>query len=160
MKRKPFVDRILWLINDVSKNNQKKFAEDLGILPATVNSWIKNERFPKQEQLEKIRKKLGLNINWLLTGSGPPYLYDKPSKSGDKVVQIRDTEQYYEERYKAEEDKYVEKLLKILRGDDTQNKKVIKHSLDIMADGDMELYLLDHNEWIDAGKPERRRSSR
>ncbi len=66
MNRKPFVDRILWLIEDVAEKKQNKFAEMLGIGPATVNSWIQNERFPKREQLEKIREKLGVNINWLL----------------------------------------------------------------------------------------------
>ena len=136
MEHKPFVDRILWLIQDVSKNNQKKFAEHLCISPSTVNSWIKNQRFPQQEQLEIIREKLNVNINWLLTGTGPPYLYDKVSKTDDKVTRINDVEDYYKVRYKSEEDKYVGKLLRILRGDDNHGKKITKHNLDVLADGE------------------------
>ena len=77
MTNKAFKDKLLVLIKELANNNKKKFADLIEASPQNIDSWINRGYFPKQEHLKNFRDKLGVNINWLLTGKGPMYIEDR-----------------------------------------------------------------------------------
>jgi transcriptional regulator with XRE-family HTH domain len=56
------------------KTKQKDFADLLGTSQSTVQAWEAGESIPGGKYLEEILKKYSININWLLTGEGDPYV--------------------------------------------------------------------------------------
>jgi transcriptional regulator with XRE-family HTH domain len=68
-----FIERLLKLINDVSGGNVSEFSKKSGIKQPTLHKYTKG-RLPGAESLYALRNNLGVNINWLLTGEGEPYL--------------------------------------------------------------------------------------
>ena len=52
----------------------KKFACLLDIPPSSLFKWTKRRSLPSADQLVNFREKLGVNLNWLLTGQGAKYL--------------------------------------------------------------------------------------
>jgi len=77
LTNKPFTDRLLQLIQDIASGHKKNFANMIGAKPSNIDSWINRGSFPSQEHLKNFREKLGININWLLTGKGPMYMEDR-----------------------------------------------------------------------------------
>ncbi len=51
-----------------------EFARALGINRNTLLNYETNKGFPDFERLQKIHKTFNININWLLSGEGKPYL--------------------------------------------------------------------------------------
>jgi len=51
-----------------------EFAGTLGITRNTLLNYDTNKGFPDFERLQKIHKIFKININWLLSGEGEPYL--------------------------------------------------------------------------------------
>lgn len=86
MKRKEFSVRLTQFMNAVSPT-QVDFAEKLGISPQALQKYMKTERLPMPALLEKLNK-LGLNINWLLTGAGEMITEAKIFKPRSKPVPI------------------------------------------------------------------------
>jgi len=66
-----FADRIKFTHGSLSK---VEFARALGISRNTLLQWETNKAFPNFEKLQKIHEKFKVNINWLLSGEGNPYL--------------------------------------------------------------------------------------
>jgi transcriptional regulator with XRE-family HTH domain len=65
------------------KNSQKKFGQSIGADQSTVQVWETRNSIPKGDFLHRIHKTLGVDINWLLTGEGQPYLNQDESRIGD-----------------------------------------------------------------------------
>ncbi len=65
-----FRERLDSLIRELAGGKESRFAQMLEIKPENVNKWTNRGSFPSAEQLKNISKKLGININWLLTGEG------------------------------------------------------------------------------------------
>ena len=64
-------DRIKFIRGSLAK---VEFAKALGIYRNTLWAWETNKLFPNFEKLQKIHEKFKVNINWLLSGEGKPYL--------------------------------------------------------------------------------------
>jgi transcriptional regulator with XRE-family HTH domain len=65
------VDRIKFIRGSLAK---VEFARALGIYRNTLSNWENNKGLPDFERLQIIHKKFKVNINWLLSGEGKPYL--------------------------------------------------------------------------------------
>ena len=64
-------DRIRFIRGSLAKI---EFARALGIYRNTLLQWETNKNFPDFESLLKIHKEFKVNINWLISGKGKPYL--------------------------------------------------------------------------------------
>ena len=53
---------------------QPEFGEKLGVGRNNVYTWESNKNTPLSETLLRIYKEYGVNINWLLSGEGEPYI--------------------------------------------------------------------------------------
>jgi hypothetical protein len=80
LETQSFIDRLNILIEGTAGGKQKTFAENLGIRAAVVSKWVKRGSLPSSEQLENICRKLGVNLNWLVAGTGARFL---PSAQAD-----------------------------------------------------------------------------
>ncbi|MFQ5433104.1 MAG: helix-turn-helix transcriptional regulator [Nitrospinota bacterium] len=74
MSDSDIVARIKLLIDEKTEGVKKDFADMLGISPSSLNVWLKTGSSPSAEHLVNIKKRLKVNINWLLTGVGPMYM--------------------------------------------------------------------------------------
>ncbi len=68
--------------------SQKDLAEKIGVDQARVSRWEKDKSLPSSGSLTEISR-LGVNINWLLTGEGQmmhefPILQEKESSFSDE----------------------------------------------------------------------------
>jgi len=54
--------------------SQIEFSSELGIFRNTLQKWEANKGFPGFESLLKLHKIFKVNINWLISGEGKPYL--------------------------------------------------------------------------------------
>lgn len=74
-----FIERLQKLIDDNAAGKPALFATKAGIAPGTFHAYTKG-RLPQGEQLIRIHKTYRVNIDWLLTGKGEPYLRDVPAQ--------------------------------------------------------------------------------
>jgi len=74
-------DRLKFLMN-LLKINIKEFSVKTGIPYRTIQSYLLKERQPNYENLQKIATHLCVNLNWLLTGEGEPFV-KKPVEKAD-----------------------------------------------------------------------------
>jgi transcriptional regulator with XRE-family HTH domain len=70
-KETTLADRIKFIRGSLAK---VEFARALGIYRNTLWQWESNNGLPDFERLQIIHKKFKVNINWLLSGEGKPYL--------------------------------------------------------------------------------------
>jgi|GEM_PF-2505649 len=68
-----FFRRLEWLVERHANGKYKKFADLAGIPSGTFYKY-KNERLPHPEHLSKFHDVFGVNIDWLITGEGNPYI--------------------------------------------------------------------------------------
>ena len=54
----------------------KDFAKKIGVDVSTVHNYLKGH-IPKGDVLQRVRKEFNVDINWLLTGQGRPYIDDR-----------------------------------------------------------------------------------
>ena len=82
-----FRDRIsIILKNDYT--SQAQLADDLGVSKAIISKYLKSERSPNFEMLEKFYK-LGYNLNWLVSGRGSirrSFINEEELDEYDRVV--------------------------------------------------------------------------
>ena len=64
-------DRLKFIRGSLTKI---EFARASGINRNTLLQWETNKLFPNFEKLQKIHKIFKVNINWLISGEGKPYL--------------------------------------------------------------------------------------
>ncbi len=64
-------DRIKYIRGSLT---QIEFCRELGIFRNTLQKWEANKGFPDYESLLKLHKQFKVNINWLISGEGKPYL--------------------------------------------------------------------------------------
>jgi len=68
-----FKNRIQHIILTHCNRSNKVFADRINIATSTIQSWD-DEHFPKGDILHRIHKEFNIDINWLLTGEGEPYI--------------------------------------------------------------------------------------
>ena len=64
-------DRIRYIRGSLT---QPEFGRKLGVGRNNVYTWESNQNMPQAETLLRIYKEYGVNINWLLSGEGEPYI--------------------------------------------------------------------------------------
>ncbi len=62
------------------KLTQKEFGKQLGLSLAAIQNYESTNSIPKGDVLQRIREEFGVDINWLLSGEGDPYLSEVISK--------------------------------------------------------------------------------
>jgi transcriptional regulator with XRE-family HTH domain len=67
-------DRLLILIDKTTGGSVSLFSRKTGINDKTLYTYLKG-RAPSAEALFSICREFEININWLLTGKGPIYIY-------------------------------------------------------------------------------------
>ena len=70
-KETTVVERITCIRGSLKKS---VFCRELGIFRNTLQMWETNKAFPGFESLLKLHKIFKVNINWLISGEGKPYL--------------------------------------------------------------------------------------
>ena len=76
-----FGDRIKFIRGDLSRNT---FGSLIRAHRNAVLSWENEECMPNGEYLKAIHEILNVNLNWLITGIGQPFL-DSQNNVGEKV---------------------------------------------------------------------------
>jgi len=76
-----FIERIESIIRPLSK---AEFARKINIHVSTIGTWDDNH-LPKGDILERIRKEFKVNIDWLLSGEGDPYLSERAVDDGPEA---------------------------------------------------------------------------
>jgi len=97
----PFSHRIKQIRKQLNLS-QKAFAEKVDVDQGRVSQWEKEKSLPSSSSLIEIAR-LGVNINWLLTGEGEMML-EVPSSSKSKKIfseeQKKEIERLIDERLK------------------------------------------------------------
>ena len=71
---KDFSDRLLYLIEIVSKRKQKNFAKKVGIPEGTISRYVKKKvANPSVDHLVQICRETGYTMEWLSTDNGHGY---------------------------------------------------------------------------------------
>jgi len=80
-------DRIKFIRGSLT---QIEFCKELGVYRNTLQKWETNGHFPDFESLLKLHKKFKVNINWLLSGEGKPYLkrLKHPPNMENRIIRI------------------------------------------------------------------------
>ena len=63
------------------KESREKFAQKLGLSPRALVNYENGTRVPKSDLASQICARLGININWLLTGEGSMRQFDGQEES-------------------------------------------------------------------------------
>jgi len=66
-------NRIKYIILTHCKGSNTVFADRINISTSTIQSWD-DQHLPKGDTLQRIHKEFNVDINWLLTGEGEPYI--------------------------------------------------------------------------------------
>jgi predicted transcriptional regulator len=78
--------RLKFLMN-LLKINIKEFSAKTGIPYRTIQSYLLKERQPNYENLQKIATHLCVNLNWLLTGEGEPFVKKEGQAQFDDITE-------------------------------------------------------------------------
>lgn len=62
------------------KLTQKEFGDKVGVTQSSIQNYESGASFPRGDVLQRISLEFGVDINWLLTGRGDPYLPNVTSK--------------------------------------------------------------------------------
>ncbi len=131
---------------------QKDFAEKIGYSRSYISEIITGNRTLSEDFKIKFKNQFRIDVKELVT--------ENKHKSGSNTMAHGSTQELSTLNYTGEHRELVNKLLKIMRGKNIQNKKIIKSNLEIMTMKENDIYSLDYKEWRDAGKPERREVAR
>lgn len=66
----------------------KDFSNKTGIPYQSLLKYLSGERTPTEENLQKMAIHLGVNLNWLLTGEGEPFIKHEISKDAIPIKKI------------------------------------------------------------------------
>ena len=67
--------------------SQKEFADKLGVSQKAISQWERGERAIPAVILKELKEHLNLNIDWLLTGEGEPFIQPKAEPVKKKTKQ-------------------------------------------------------------------------
>ena len=68
-------------ILEIKKLNIKNFSEKADLTYRTAQNYLSGDRKPDTEGLLKISTHLGVNLNWLITGIGTPFIEEQDTKT-------------------------------------------------------------------------------
>jgi len=83
-----FVKRIKIIRGDLYQDD---FAAFLGVHRNTVKNWERGLKFPSGEVLIRLYEIFNVNLNWLLLGTGKPFLNDQDQKWQAIMVKKKDS---------------------------------------------------------------------
>lgn len=97
-------DRLRLIISQLDIT-AKEFAEKCGMSYKILNEYLQNRRSPGGDKLKQIAEAFNVNLNWLLTGEGSPFLGFESAEAGKIVAEKEKTE----EKIVSKAEKSVEK---------------------------------------------------
>ena len=112
--------------------SQAEFGKRIGSSQRAVQGWEAGESAPGANFLERIHRVFGVDIHWLLTGKGNPYIKDKDQA----VIVAEDAAPYgHDDRNLDESDigKTIGELVKILQSGDTSIVNAIISNLNTFS---------------------------
>jgi transcriptional regulator with XRE-family HTH domain len=66
--------------------DQRAFGVEIGVAGRdTISRWERGLGFPSADILAKMRQKYRINIDWLISGEGEPFVGEGPQEGQDKV---------------------------------------------------------------------------
>lgn len=68
--------RLVWLVEEFMKTTKSAFAQKADLRVQTFQNYI-NGRDPSAESLRKLHDTYGVDLNWLVTGEGKPFLQQR-----------------------------------------------------------------------------------
>jgi transcriptional regulator with XRE-family HTH domain len=68
--------------------SQKEFADKLGVSQKAISQWERGERAIPAVILKELKEHLNLNIDWLLTGEGEPFITHSAEPVKKKTPQV------------------------------------------------------------------------
>jgi len=118
MKNKLFIKKLDEIITHKFDGNVSKYARTAGVGISTIQNYLSGRSIPNSETLEKLAKAAGISKDDLYPGESS----------------ANDTEVVKEESavYTAEEKRYINKVVDILRGPDEVDKSAVKRVIDSM----------------------------
>ncbi|MFQ5823991.1 MAG: helix-turn-helix domain-containing protein [bacterium] len=99
----------------VSKENNKKLddlSKIFGIKKVTISQWWRGIGRPTPLFLLEFSKEFGVNLVWLISGSGPKYYKEEIQTTISKVQ-----DESFKSYYKEKEDKILEEVINYLIND-------------------------------------------
>ena len=90
MKKRISVEasRRLKLFREMLGLSQKELAEKIGFSQRAISHWEKGESDIPTMALINLKAKLGLNIDWLLTGEGEPFITSQKGTVKKKTTPV------------------------------------------------------------------------
>lgn len=95
---------------------QKEFAQILGIGKSLISDYEVGRTKPTSEILAKMCELKNVNLNWLLSGKGQPYITDYLDNTGAETFMAMEPDSYYE----------IEKELNTLREENRELHSKVK----------------------------------
>lgn len=72
MRYPEFAQRVRTAIEEAGLwASQRKMATKLKVSPSTINNWLTGEKLPAHDTAIRLAARLGVSVEWLMTGSGP-----------------------------------------------------------------------------------------
>ncbi|MBC8555742.1 MAG: helix-turn-helix transcriptional regulator [Candidatus Brocadiales bacterium] len=131
---------------------QKDFAEEIGYSRSYISEIITGHRAVSDDFKIKFKNQFKFDLEKLVAKN--ELEHDKKAKSHGSIKELPKS------NYTGEHKELVSKLLEVMHGENIQNKKMIKSTLEIMTMKGDNTYFLDFKEWRDGGKQERRKVAR
>ena len=76
--KKEFASRLLGICDEMrvppeGKNRQGLLAKQFGVSQTAVHKWLRGESWPNMENMAEICEWAGINLTWLVRGTGEKY---------------------------------------------------------------------------------------
>jgi len=95
----PEVGRRLKTLRELLGLSQSQLAKKLGVAQNTLSQWERGERDIPTSVLLKLHSIAGVNLHWLLTGEGEPFV--KPSDEDRELMEmVNSIPEEYKEQFK------------------------------------------------------------
>ena len=108
------------------KGNVSTLAEICDIHSPTIHNYLNGKYAPKDKNLDKIAKGLGINKEWLFSEDFKQLIGGiQEEKIQEPIVEYKGLERRQNWLYTPEEQQYIDMLLEILRGENKDNRKAI-----------------------------------
>jgi transcriptional regulator with XRE-family HTH domain len=108
-------ERLKWLIEELHLT-KKDFSKSIGATSGNIGDWLAGRSNPGSLMLLRIYEKHGVNINWLISGEGTPFLIGRgfSEENGGGFYGVSEAGGSYTAT--AVTSSYVGKIVKLLQG--------------------------------------------
>lgn len=121
------------MVETLARGKHTVFAKECGIPTPTFQAYYHGERNPSSEHLIKIKSRFGINLNWLLSGEGEPFIQEgvetRTPEAGKMVPFKNDAVRLVEEAIQEAEVSVTDIQKQHLVGIIAEEMKLLTHQL-------------------------------